>query len=96
MLGTTRFFKKKLILAEADRKTAHATMSSTRLTCEAQDAAMEWKLKSTHEKLYDTEIEIDKCTQQLETKKANNSQLVFWKAKHFKIIDELKQRLKKV
>jgi hypothetical protein len=93
LLGTTRFFKKKLISAEADRKAAHASFWSEKLTYESQDTAMELQLKNTHQKLSDMEIEIEQCKQQREAEKANNSQLVFWKVKHFKQVDELKQRL---
>jgi hypothetical protein len=93
LLGATRFFRKKMALAEMDRKSAHAELWSNRLTCEAQDAAMEAQLRKTHQRLSATEIEIEGCKHQLEVEKGTNSQLVFWKAKHFKAIDHLKARL---
>jgi predicted outer membrane protein len=61
---------------------------------ETADCALENQLIATHRKLADTELEIEKVKQQLDIEKTNNSQLVQWKAKNLKTVDNLKQQLK--
>jgi chromosome segregation ATPase len=92
-ISTVRFFKKRLATVESDRKAAHAQLWSNRLNYESSELAMEKELAATHRKLADREMEIEKLKQQLHNEKDNNIQLVHWKAKHLKQIENLKKEI---
>jgi uncharacterized phage infection (PIP) family protein YhgE len=76
-----------------DRKSAHAMLWSNRLNSESHEVAMEKQITSTHQKLAEKELEIEKLKQQLKNEKQNNIQLVQWKARHLKQIDNLKKEI---
>jgi hypothetical protein len=92
-ISTSRFFRKRMLAVEGDRKTAHAILWTNRLMYESQESALESQLDVSHRKLSDTEIEIEKFKQALETEKTSNGQLVQWKAKHLKTVDNLRAQL---
>jgi hypothetical protein len=94
-IATGRFFKKRMTAVASDRKQAHALLWSSRLGYETSEHAMEAQIAVTHRKLSETEVEIEKVKQQLETEKLSNNQLVHWKAKNLKTVDNLLQQLQR-
>ncbi|OHS97259.1 hypothetical protein TRFO_09520 [Tritrichomonas foetus] len=92
-VSVTRYFKKRLIAVENDRRQANATLWSNKLQYETQEATMIKQLDESRKRLTDTEIEVEKLKQQLENEKMNNSQLVHWKAKNLKTIETLKEQI---
>jgi hypothetical protein len=72
-----RFFKKRIMAVELDRKVAHSLLWSSRLASEISEQA----------------VQAERLKSQLENEKATNSQLVHWKAKNLKTVDILKQQL---
>lgn len=91
-----RYFRKRLSAVENDRKQANATFWSNKLQYETQEMSMLKQLDETRIRLADTEIEVEKLKKQLENEKVNNIQLVHWKAKNFKAVDELKQKISEI
>ena len=94
-MANASFYRKRLSAIEGDRKAANALLWSNRLQYETLEGAMEKQLEGAYKRLEDTEIEIEQLKQQLDVEKASNIQLVQWKAKNIKIIDNLKNELAK-
>lgn len=92
-ISMTRYYKKRLTAVENDRRSANATLFSNRLSYETQEISMLKQLDDCRKRLTDTEIEVERLKQQLENEKMNNIQLVHWKAKNLKTVDELKSQL---
>ena len=95
-IANTRFYKKKLNTAESDRRSANAQLWSNKLQYESQEEAREKQLAVTHKRLSDTEIEIERLKQQLDNEKLANSQLVHWKAKNLKTVENLKAEIAQI
>lgn len=87
------YFQKRLTAVENDRRQANAALFSNRLNYETQEVSMLKQLDGCRKRLTDTEIEVERLKQQLENEKMNNIQLVHWKAKNLKTVDELKEKL---
>ena len=94
-MANSRFYSKRLAAVEGDRKAANAQLWSNRLQYETLEVQMEKQLEATYRRLEDTEIEIEQLKQQLDTEKLSNIQLVHWKAKNLKTVDNLKAELTK-
>jgi hypothetical protein len=92
-ISTVRAYKKRLAAAENDRKQTHTLFWSNRLTYESAESGVETQLVTSRKRLAETEIEIERVKQQLEIEKANNSQLVTWKAKNLRTVDMLREQL---
>lgn len=92
-IAIRHFYHKRLLAVESDRKAANASLRINKLAYEAQEAQTEKQLVLTHQRLTDTEIEIERNKQLLENEKMSNIQLVHWKAKNTKTIENLKKQL---
>jgi DNA repair exonuclease SbcCD ATPase subunit len=92
-ISTVRASKKRLAAAENDRKQTHSLFWSNRLTYESTESRLETQLAASRKRLAETEIEIERVKQQLEIEKANNRQLVTWKAKNLRTVDNLREQL---
>jgi hypothetical protein len=92
-LAIIRSLWKRIAAAELDRKVSHSMLWQSRLSYESSEAAQEANLAATHMKLRETEIEIEQLKQQLGIEKTNNSQLVHWKAKNFKVVETLQRQI---
>jgi hypothetical protein len=76
-----------------DRRAANVTLWANRLKCLPAEEAFEKHVYDAHMQLSRAQEEFQKLNATLENEKMRNIQLVHWKAKNLKTIDELQRQL---
>ena len=93
-VAVSRTENKKIAQAEIERKEANAKLYQDKLEAQEREEKLETDLYNVHQKLCETELTIQKLKQMLENEKMSNIQLVHWKAKNMKVVEELNRQIK--
>lgn len=92
-IGIKRTYRKVLDVNVESRKEHNAKLWAQKLENNTRENAFDYDLIQIHHKLSETKSEIERLKQQLENEKMTSIQLVHWKAKNIKKIEQMKQRL---
>lgn len=86
--------QKDIDAAEEERKVANGDMWNKKLKAEEREEKLKRDLLKAHSRLCETELEISRLSQQLDSEKMSNIQLVHWKAKNMKVVEEMNKKIK--
>jgi len=92
-IAVTRRMKKLLVAYENERIKENEELWKKKVLTEQHHTLLSSQLYNVHIKLSSTESEIDSLKLQLENERMSNIQLVHWKAKNLKMIDELNRKI---
>lgn len=91
--AVTLIFSKKIARVEQERKLANVALWTEKQKSRMEQESMERDLHEAHVKLSDSRGEIGQLKAMLDNERMSNVQLIHWKAKHSKVVEELQQQI---
>ena len=92
-IAVTRIYSKQINSISNELKITNQKFYKEKLQFEYSEEVSDEKLLSAHEKLSSLVFEINNARKELENAKLNNIQLVHWKAKNSKNIDQINKKI---